>query len=95
MSVIPELRPDLDSATDSSRFRTIIYNNETNSMDEVVIAIMMATDCPADEAYMEMWEAHHFGKADIHFASEDECKHVASVVGSIGVKTEVRPEWES
>jgi ATP-dependent Clp protease adaptor protein ClpS len=55
---------------------------------------MRATGCGFDEAYMEMWEAHHFGKAPCHFASQPDCETVAETISSIGVETEVLPEWE-
>lgn len=94
MSVKPELRPEPTSSAGSERYRTVIFNNDFNSMDEVVVTIMLATNCSMDEAYMEMWEAHHFGQADIHFAAQPECERVAAIVGSIGIKTEVHPEWK-
>jgi ATP-dependent Clp protease adaptor protein ClpS len=72
----------------------VIYNNDSNSMDEVLLILMCATSCDAEEAYMEMWEAHTFGKAPVHFADEGECRYVASVIESIGVRTTVSPEWE-
>jgi ATP-dependent Clp protease adaptor protein ClpS len=72
----------------------VIYNNDHTSMDDVVEVLMRATGCGFDEAYMEMWEAHHFGKAPCHFASQPDCETVATTISSIGVKTEVLPEWE-
>ncbi|MEM4409539.1 MAG: ATP-dependent Clp protease adaptor ClpS [Candidatus Caldarchaeum sp.] len=78
----------------SDRYTTIIYNNDYNTFDEVIYAIMRATGCSFQEAYIETWEAHTFGKAPIHFASKEECLSVARVVSQIGVKTEVRKEWE-
>lgn len=56
--------------------------------------LMLATGCGFDEAYCEMWEAHTFGKAPVHFASENECRQAAETISSIGVKTEVRREWD-
>jgi ATP-dependent Clp protease adaptor protein ClpS len=72
----------------------VIYNNAHNSMDEVVSILMVATACTLDEAYTEMWEAHHYGKAPVHFASRPECETAAAIIASIGVKTAVAPEWE-
>ena len=71
----------------------VIFNNETNSMDEVVEILMTATECSVQEAFTEMWEADHYGKASVHFASVGECHEVARIISSIGVKTEVCPEW--
>ena len=71
-----------------------IFNNDTNSMDEVLEILMRATGCASEEAYLETWEAHTFGKAPVHFAGRAECDEAARVIASIGVKTEVSLEWE-
>jgi len=71
----------------------LIYNNDTNSMEEVVDVLIRATGCTMEEAEIEMWEAHTFGKAPVHFASKSECEDAASVISSVGIKTEVALEW--
>jgi len=76
------------------RWMVVIFNNETNSMDEVVEVLMEATGCDVEEAAIEMWEAHHFGKAPVHFAAKSECEAAAAIIASVGVKTEVSPEWQ-
>lgn len=76
------------------RYAAIIFNNETNSFDEVIDAIMIATSCGLDEARIETWEAHTYGQAAVHFDSEAECMRVASMISTIGVRTEVRREWD-
>ena len=75
------------------RYRVVIFNNPWNTMDEVMYVLMRATGCDAEEAYMEMWEAHHFGKANVHFDSEAECLRVATIISAVGVETEVKEEW--
>lgn len=83
-----------DGATGRGRWMTVIFNNESNSADEVVDVLVRATGCDEEEAFIEMWEAHTYGKAPVHFSSKEECERVAGIVASIGVKTEVAPEWE-
>lgn len=83
-----------DGATGRGRWMTVIFDNDHNSMDEVVEALMRATDCDEEEAAIEMWEAHTFGKAPVHFASETECRNVAETVGRVGIAAEVAPEWD-
>ena len=75
------------------RYAAIIFNNDANSFDEVIDVIMLATSCPFEEARIETWEAHTYGKAPVHFADEAECIRVATTISKIGVKTEVRKEW--
>lgn len=83
-----------DGATGRGRWMTVIFDNDTNSMDEVVEILIRATGCNEEEAAIEMWEAHTYGKAPVHFASREECEKAAGVISSIGVKTEVAPEWD-
>ena len=75
------------------RYAAIIFNNDSNSFDEVIDIIMLATSCPFEEAQIETWEAHTYGQAPVHFASEAECIGVAAMISGIGVRTEVRKEW--
>lgn len=73
---------------------TVIYNNDTNTMDEVVEVLMRATGCGPEEAAIEMWEAHTYGKAPVHFSSREECETVAATISKVGIRTEVVPEWD-
>lgn len=77
----------------SGRWMVVIFNNETNSMDEVIEVLVMATGCDIQEAYIEMWEAHTYGKAPVHFSSREDCDRAAEIISLIGVKTEVTLEW--
>lgn len=72
----------------------VIHNNEHNTVEEVILTLMAATKCTVQEAEIETWEAHTYGKASVHFACRQECTDAATVISSIGVKTEVRKEWE-
>ena len=89
-----QLAPEINDTSLSGRWMTVIFNDNHTPMDLVVLTIMVATRCDTTEAEIETWEAHTYGKAPIHFASEAECNQVASVIRTIGVKTEVCLEWE-
>jgi len=89
------LEPEvIDSATGSGRWMVLIYNNDHTAFDDVIEMLMRATGCGVQEAYTETWEAHHYGKAPVHFCKRTEAEIVASMISSIGVKTQVRREWE-
>jgi ATP-dependent Clp protease adaptor protein ClpS len=88
--VSPELA---DSGVSSDGWMVLIYNNDTNGMDEVMFILMEATGCTAEEAYIEMWEAHTYGKASVHYAGKETCDEVARIISSIGVQTQVVREW--
>lgn len=72
----------------------VIYNNDFNTFDEVVLVLMHATGCDLQEASIETWEAHTFGKAAVHFDTKEACERVARMIAVIGVRTEVMPEWD-
>lgn len=93
-TLLPQI---LDPATGNStegRWMVSIYNNDLNSFGEVIGILMRATNCSRDEAEIEAWEAHTYGKASVHFASLPECESTAFVISTIGLKTEVSPEWK-
>ena len=72
----------------------VIRNNDANTFDEVISILMSATGCTIDEASIEAWEAHTFGRASVHFSSKQDCSAAAAIIRAIGVATEVVPEWE-
>ena len=89
------LHPEIsDVRTSSRRWMVMIFNNEHTGFDDVVDILMRATMCSKDEAVIETWEAHTYGKAPVHFSSQRDCVEVAGVINHVGVKTEVRPEWD-
>jgi len=84
----------LDNGVGTGRWMVVIYNNDTTAIDDVIAILMRATGCSLQEASIETWEAHHFGKAPVHFSSRNECEIVAAMIASIGVQTQVRREWD-
>ncbi len=93
MSQVIDERQLTDVPVDTRRWMTVIYNNDQTPYQSVVLVLMAATGCDLQEASIETWEADTFGKACVHFALKDECLRAAEVISTIGVKTEVLPEW--
>lgn len=95
-SVIPtpvEL-PDIASPDTGSweGWIVTVYDNDHNTVDEVMTILMIATSCTPDEAYMETWEIDHLGRSVVHHGSESECQRVAEVIATIGIRVEVSSE---
>ncbi|MCW5939995.1 MAG: ATP-dependent Clp protease adaptor ClpS [Fimbriimonadaceae bacterium] len=84
----------VEPKTADGRYMVVIFNNDDTPYDAVIEVLMRATGCDFDEAAIETWEAHNYGQASVHFASEDECLVAAKVIGTAGVSTEVRREWD-
>ena len=85
----------LDALSEQStdRWMITIYNNDHNTFDDVIYILIKATDCSAEEAYIETWETHHYGKANVHFGGEAECARAAKIISAIGIQTKVCKEW--
>jgi ATP-dependent Clp protease adaptor protein ClpS len=69
-----------------------VYDNEHNTYQEVIAILMIATQCSADEAFIETWEVDHLGKSVVHSGSQDVCSSVAKVIATIGIRVEVSQE---
>ncbi len=69
----------------------LVYNNEKNTYEEVMLILCLATGCDEDEAYIEAWEIDHFGKCAVHRASESDCKSIADIIATIGIQVEAAP----
>ncbi len=91
----PVLLPELqEGAQHTGRFMVVIYNNDVTPIDAVISALIAATKCDREEAEIETWEAHTFGKATVHFSTEQVCQEAAQIIRAIGVKTDVKKEWD-
>lgn len=70
-------------------FIVTVFNNDHNTYNEVMMILMIATQCDAEEAYMETWEIDHLGKSVVHRACEEDCRGVADVIATIGIEVQV------
>ncbi|MFW5697250.1 MAG: ATP-dependent Clp protease adaptor ClpS [Fimbriimonadaceae bacterium] len=69
-----------------------VYNNETNTYEEVISVLMVATGCDLEEAALETWEIDHLGQCVVHRSSADECQRAADIISTIGIHVEATPE---
>ena len=74
-------------------YMVVIFNDDTTPFETVIDALVRATGCTMEEAELETWEAHHCGKASVHYASREECQDAAEILASAGITVEVRKEW--
>jgi ATP-dependent Clp protease adaptor protein ClpS len=66
-----------------------VYDNPTNTYEEVIGILILATHCDLEEAHIETWEIDHLGKSVVHLAGREECETVSEVISQIGIKVEV------
>lgn len=68
----------------------VVYDNDYNTVEEVIHILIAATHCSFEEAAIETWEIHHLGKSVVHHADKEECERVASIIATIGIRVEVK-----
>lgn len=87
-------KPDLGNShhTENESWMVVVYNNETNTYEEVIMILLIATHCTIEEAEIETWEIDHLGKSNVHFADKEECETVARIIRQIGIEVEVKSE---
>lgn len=83
---------DAQDSQKADRWYVTAYNNDTNTYLEVIVVLMLATDCSEQEAYDATWEIDHYGKAVVYVNGEQECRHAARIIAGIGIRVEVTPE---
>lgn len=66
-----------------------VFDNDFNTYEEVMMILMAATGCSAQEAYIEAWEIDKLGKCVVHHSSEDDCRMAGSIIAEIGIEVEV------
>ncbi|MCW5943732.1 MAG: ATP-dependent Clp protease adaptor ClpS [Fimbriimonadaceae bacterium] len=88
---LPVIEPT-DTGQGHGGWVVTVYDNDHNTVDEVIQILMAATGCPPQEAAIETWEIHNLGKSVVHHARRDECDAVAATIATIGIRTEVTEE---
>lgn len=85
-------RPDVGDTKGSGGWIVTVFDNDVNTVDEVVVILIVATQCPLEEAQMEMWEIHNLGRSVVHHGGREECERVAKVIREIGIRVTVTEE---
>ena len=90
----PEIldRPDVGIPQEGSGWIVTVFDNEHNTVDQVIGILMQATDCTQDEAEMETWEIHYLGRSVVHHGGQEECERAAGIIRSIGIRVTVTEE---
>ncbi len=87
----PEERID-DGTGHGGGWIVTVFNNDTNTYEQVMAILMKATGCDEQEAWIETWEIDHLGRSVVHHGGEQECLEVAVVIASIGIRVETSCE---
>ncbi len=70
-------------------WRTILFNCDCHSFDEVERVVMQATRCSLSRARELSHEVHTKGSAVVYKGVRERCEAVADVIGSTGLQVKV------
>jgi ATP-dependent Clp protease adaptor protein ClpS len=71
--------------TGGEGYRVLLYNDDEHTMEEVVVQIVMAINCPITHAEEIMLRAHTQGCATVVITGRNEAHRVARVLREIGL----------
>ena len=81
-----------ETTTDSGTthgWKTLLFNCECHSFDEVEVLLIKATRCSLSQARKHSWEVHSKGLAVVYRGHRERCEAVASVLDATGLIVKV------
>ena len=87
--VLPRIDEEVDDTGTGSGYIVVVYDNDHNTVPQVIMILMQATGCSLDEAQIETWEIHNLGKSVVHHGDRPECDRAAGIIRTIGIRVEV------
>lgn len=86
---MPDMEERLAEGMNLRGHLVVVFNNEINTWDEVVLVLQAATGCTLEEAEIETWEVDNLGKSVVHHSNREECDRIAAIIRTIGIHVEV------
>ena len=79
---------DISDSSDTSgeSWRVVVFNNETNSFQEVIDILVVAIRCSTEKAEAFASEIHHRGLSVVYMGSKIRCEKISSIIATIGIK---------
>ncbi|HOL81214.1 MAG TPA: ATP-dependent Clp protease adaptor ClpS [Ignavibacteriales bacterium] len=73
-------------------FSVILFNDNFHTFEEVILQLIKALKCSAQEAFQKTLEAHNNGKAKVYTGELSNCLNVSSILEEIALRTQVVSE---
>lgn len=67
-------------------WNVVLLNDDWHTFDEVILQLIRATGCSAEQAGQIAWKVHSEGEAVCYSGPRERCEHVASVLEQIKLK---------
>jgi len=84
-----EERAAVDDGTAGEAWKTVLFNCECHTFDEVEKVVIKATRCSLSQARSLSWEVHTKGSAVVYSGPRERCEAVADVIGAVGLQVKV------
>jgi ATP-dependent Clp protease adaptor protein ClpS len=78
-----------DDSGETSGWRTVLFNCDCHSFDEVERQLLKAIKCTLSRARQLSMEVHTKGSAVVYRGARERCEAVAMVLGDIGLLVNV------
>ncbi len=78
-----------DSGSSSHGWRTVLFNDEWHSFQEVALQLTKAVGCTYEKGLAYANVVHHTGSAIVYQGPKERCEAAASVLEEIRLKTQV------
>lgn len=81
-----EREPDSTDRSDELSWRTVLFNCDCHTFDQVERQLMKATGCSLGTARGFAWEAHRKGAVEVFEGGKEACRRVAEVLCEAGLR---------
>ncbi len=88
--------PDVDVAVQeeaeeriATPWRVILYDDDVHTFEEVIVQLIKATGCSAEQAERHAWTVHTEGKDCVYEGDFEDCFRVQGVLREIQLVTEI------
>ena len=78
-----------DSDSAGHAWRTVLFNCDCHSFDQVERQLIKAVHCTLGRARQLSWEVHNKGSAVVYNGPRERCEAVAECLGAIGLRVGV------
>lgn len=85
-------RPDVGETKGGHGWVVTVYDNDVNTVEQVMRVLIRATGCDEEEAAIETWEIHNLGRSTVHHGGQEECERAAGIIRRIGIQVTVTEE---
>jgi ATP-dependent Clp protease adaptor protein ClpS len=83
---LEDIKLDLSFLEDS---KLVLFNDDHNSFDKVIMAIIIYCQISADKAAELTMKIHNEGKAVVKYGSRDKLEPIAKVLGELDLTCEI------